>query len=1507
MGKENSVFNHSSSGLANSLLDAVEILTNKKIDEAKFDRTIQATVLSCTSNTKGEYKCQYQDSKFIAYAPNPDVTYSENTLVYVLIPGNDWDAIKTILGTVDKLGVDYIANISNKEYFDPIGSNVIDGNALIELNTWDGQHYETIYEKDGINLISLNTDRVSDYFQSSEAAYFYIQADFKTKIETGQKLGHYGLKITTSRATKDGYKEYYFLSDEMEGEPRNFVNFSTQSNFKRPFLIETRIDNNQEVNDFGEIIKIEAFVENYTEEEGHLPDIQIQNFELVALHKLSEMDMTDGYLSIITPAGSVFYRGQDNTIVPNLVKMIARVRMNGVISDDTDIKYYWFRRDARVFGGSDFEYLYCPITGVNTNGWACLNTSHTEGGKVIWDPASKEKALAPSDVVSTQMYYKCVAIYDNLVMEREITIQNKAANYNIFISSTNGFKFYQDQGETQLTCNIEWGNIQPPADLHYYWAVTNSEGVFNSRNWDRPSSDIIEAVTIIGFAKYFCTIYSNNEYIGTGLAVLTNSDIINAGSYYLNITNGTQLFKYDEEGLSPVEKGQPILPLEVEMYDSQGIQLTEAEIRQLGSIKWYVPRDNSMIVAPMIPGLPVTEYTDPQTGIVYYVYQNIANLPFEIADDYDYMAINNQIKLAVEYDNNVYIDKTSFAFLKEGDLGTNGTKYSIRIVPNATAEFPSTKRVWITEKSDGTWSFNFNQVPNQFPFKVNIYRNSDILYSGYSDGVSYDITYKIRWEVADGDNKSFYHINNTEFVYDGLQFDQESYSGRYNLKQPSNNLLKVTVNIGTDDGKTLYSFLPIGVVKIFNSYLDTKKVGLYEKNDITSGFAQVIYNTDGENPVYSELYPFEPKVINTEGTEDETSHYAIDTQLLGSNLQYEEENPTHIIPTDYYEGVDVCNAVYYKCLDQFVIYAPVVFALNRYGLGSLNAWDGTHIKIDEEGGYIYAPQMGAGKKEDDNSFTGVLLGKVDIPNSNEKVGLMAYGHGRRTVWIDANTGKAEFGAGRGRIILDPDSEDALIYGGAQESDPTAGMVINLNEPSIRWNNGNFIVDEDGYIKALNMELQRPNHTIYYQINPYGLLIDVGNTGDYPAGEEPNCLEPPSAAHKKFVIMDSDVNPERSALLPGYQSNAVAEFGSDGITLQCLGTRSYLTLKDGDDITDNGPNVTLKSANALYLQSGLLRPLPDPETPDEEQKDEDDRVNASVNIKAAYNSNIWSGHGLTLRVTGPHDKDIDPDTGEPIHPTYPDPYLNNTYGYMKLVTQYGWIYLSHKAGGKKNTPGIGLNAYTWQYRQENRGESEDDPMGVGGLDKGTPFPGQDYKVYINGHEVLTNGNVADSTGGDIGGVCYVSEFGNIRPYLNNLVSLGSYYEEGDGIAAWRHVVTYDTIQVSDRREKEKIQDMDQKYIDLIMKLKPKKYKYISDPEHIYRTGFIAQEVEESIAEVGLRNKDFGGLKKKAIVKNDVIVDYGYGLNYDDFVAALVLTVQDLQKQINDLKGELKHGT
>ena len=41
----------------------------------------------------------------------------------------------------------------------------------------------------------------------------------------------------------------------------------------------------------------------------------------------------------------------------------------------------------------------------------------------------------------------------------------------------------------------------------------------------------------------------------------------------------------------------------------------------------------------------------------------------------------------------------------------------------------------------------------------------------------------------------------------------------------------------------------------------------------------------------------------------------------------------------------------------------------------MNNWDGNKVDIGDE--YAYAPQFGAGIKNDKNEFTGVYMGKTD--------------------------------------------------------------------------------------------------------------------------------------------------------------------------------------------------------------------------------------------------------------------------------------------------------------------------------------------------------------------------------------------------------------------------------------------------------------------------------------------------------------------------------------------------
>ena len=79
------------------ICDAIEIIVERAIDQANYDKTIQATVISCIDATIGKYKVKYQDSTFYAYSSNSEVTYPNGSTVYILIPGNNTEADKTIL------------------------------------------------------------------------------------------------------------------------------------------------------------------------------------------------------------------------------------------------------------------------------------------------------------------------------------------------------------------------------------------------------------------------------------------------------------------------------------------------------------------------------------------------------------------------------------------------------------------------------------------------------------------------------------------------------------------------------------------------------------------------------------------------------------------------------------------------------------------------------------------------------------------------------------------------------------------------------------------------------------------------------------------------------------------------------------------------------------------------------------------------------------------------------------------------------------------------------------------------------------------------------------------------------------------------------------------------------------------------------------------------------------------------------------------------------------------
>lgn len=101
--------------------------------------------------------------------------------------------------------------------------------------------------------------------------------------------------------------------------------------------------------------------------------------------------------------------------------------------------------------------------------------------------------------------------------------------------------------------------------------------------------------------------------------------------------------------------------------------------------------------------------------------------------------------------------------------------------------------------------------------------------------------------------------------------------------------------------------------------------------------------------------------------------------------------------------------------------------------------------------------------------------------------------------------------------------------------------------------------------------------------------------------------------------------------------------------------------------------------------------------------------------------------------------------------------------------------------------------------------------------------------------------------------------------------------------------------SDERLKTNIEDIEDKYIKIADKLKPKTYKYKDDLSKT-NTGFIAQDLQAVIDELGIDNESFAPLSKG---------DDGYlGINYIQLIPILWAKVQQQDKTIEKLSEEIE---
>lgn len=139
---------------------------------------------------------------------------------------------------------------------------------------------------------------------------------------------------------------------------------------------------------------------------------------------------------------------------------------------------------------------------------------------------------------------------------------------------------------------------------------------------------------------------------------------------------------------------------------------------------------------------------------------------------------------------------------------------------------------------------------------------------------------------------------------------------------------------------------------------------------------------------------------------------------------------------------------------------PIVIIHNNYFSQIINEWNGKTLGINEEGGYLLGKMLAAGRKNDDNSFTGVILGDW-AGNAQSAItantGLYGFNQGEMCFSFKDN-GEATIGkAGKGQLIFD--GNVGTIQSGNYETQEQ-GMKIDYSKGIIEivGTNGKIVLD-----------------------------------------------------------------------------------------------------------------------------------------------------------------------------------------------------------------------------------------------------------------------------------------------------------------------------------------------------------------------------------------------------------------------------------------------------------------
>lgn len=1049
--------------LTKQFLQSIEIIADKKLSTLNFNKTIEAKIISIDNLDKGEYSVIYQNNVFNVYSLDTSINYKINDTVYVNIQGGDFSKQRIIIGKS--------SNYTSTQDYDNNSQKILDAGPLwdkwynIEQQQQNGQKWGIasaengsqsyaeiiIYQNDNNPNSQNYHDSGHDMFllYSKEYQNFRLTADFRTMFRGIHSQGNYGLKIDFY--TSDPEQEevsFTFDINNFYGDFYNYTSWSEQSiiiqavdkgyltGLKKISLFKEKFQPDiEEIYDYNADNQLQLIENNEI-------NIQVSNIKLqfIEIINLTEIDY---YLNIDTPYGNII---RDNNIVDTDYKLYLQPSLlyyGQEIINPKNCEVKWFKRRGYVTAGIEG---YDPNAG---SGWEIVSPQSISQNDDFFG------CLLFGDDYETVYFketYKLVLIYNKeSALSKEITVYNKNSEINFDILQRSA-----EDGKSIELYIADYNNKKKdetffPIDEEVYdcgWYFEQPDKTympFEHYDTDNlPNNPIVQISDYLlqTYLNFWCDIRLKNSdnVICTLYYHIQKADIEEDLVVDFSVTPDISTFRYDADGNLSIK--------ESEINRALNFNLTWAEgYGTIYSIRWYM-KDSNGNIHTLSEGNE--EHYKPINSMIKEIWvadksKNLLN--FVVNPRYKNSYTNNTVYLEITDKTNqkTYLYQKNFIFTKDGDQGTNGTPYVALI----------------------RWCDSSGKVLENEYHAYQTDKDSYITFEVYNDGQKMTDGYNIQSISSQNIVLTDTSNPNIKCLKKGQTID---------LAQAT--YIKAQISITENIRSVLY---PILNVDIADNAIDLKKVDI---NNISSS---IIYSSTGVNPSFNNApLNYEYNNINYDGKD--IVPITADLISIISKTQTKDEDDTQ---TTLYFLSPVSEFLFDEQKMGLIkiptadgdIYHTIIMILNVYGNEAINGWDGTSIKLDDDGNYMFAPMIGAGKKDSGNTFTGVVMGQA--PSGivrNPLVGIYGFQKGINTFGLTED-GNAYFGSeANGRITIV--GKEATIYGGKTKGSSNS-MILRLSQSNgsvvatgdmgdnestkaieiIGSKSNVFYVDYSGYIKA----------------------------------------------------------------------------------------------------------------------------------------------------------------------------------------------------------------------------------------------------------------------------------------------------------------------------------------------------------------------------------------------------------------------------------------------------------